>query len=102
MNFSSNIFTLEGIVLIIFCVLYFLKKLRSDEISSGFDTSLYIVIGLSIYEAVCFPVFLFYNTLINQNNDYAVNVWNVHNIAYIVFCLFIARSFYGVAQRTNN
>jgi hypothetical protein len=88
-------------VLIIFCVLYFLRKLKSDEISSSFDASLYIVTGLAVYEAVCFPIFLFYDMLIEKTKGYAVDIWNVHNIAYIVFCLFIARAFYGSFRRTG-
>jgi hypothetical protein len=95
-SFSSNSFSLEGIILLIFCIQYFLQKLRSDDITTEFDAALYIVMGLAIYEAVCFPVFLFFNTLINDNDLYAAQVWNiVHNIIYIVFCLFIARAFYG-------
>ncbi len=28
----------------------------------------------------------------------AVDIWNVHNIAYIIFCLFITKAFYGSAN----
>ena len=101
-NFSSNIFTLEGIVLLSYSVIYFLKKLKSEELSSGFDASLYIVTALAIYEAVCFPIFLFFDTLMKNTEDYAVDIWGVHNIAYIVFCLFIARAFYGSSRHANN
>ena len=101
-NLSSATFALEGVVIIFYCILFFLKQLKSDEISSQFDASLYIVTGLAIYEAVSFPIFLFYQTLTEQTKDYAVNIWDVHNIVYIVFCLFIARSFYGSTRRTNN
>jgi hypothetical protein len=99
-KFSSLTFSVEGIILIVLCVLYFIKKLKSDEILTEFDASLYIVTGLAIYEAVCFPIFLFYNTLIEQTKHFAINIWDVHNITYIVFCLFIARAFYGNSQRT--
>jgi hypothetical protein len=102
-SFSSNVFALEGIVLIIFCVLYFLKKLKSDEVSAKFDSALYIVMGLAIYEAVCFPVFLFYRTLIENNGSYAALLWDiVHNISYFVFCLLITRAFYGDTRRSNS
>lgn len=100
-DFSSVTFSFEGIILIIYCLIYFLKRLKSDELTSGFDNSLYIVTGIAIYEAVCFPIFLFYQTLTNQTRDYAVSIWDIHNIAYIVFCLFIARSFYGSSRYTT-
>ena len=94
--FSSHTFSLEAFVLLIFCIQYFLKKLRSDELTIKFDGTSYIVTGLAIYEAVCFPMFLFYNTLISSNEVYAAQVWNiVQYIAYIVFCILIARAFYG-------
>jgi hypothetical protein len=102
-SFSSNSFSLEGIILLIFCIRYFLKKLRSDEITTEFDAALYVVMGLAIYEAVCFPMFLTYQTLIDKNDVYAANIWNiVHNVVYIVFCLFIARAFYGSSRHTIN
>ena len=33
--------------------------------------------------------------MIDVDVDLAVNIWNVHNIAFIIFCLFITKSFYG-------
>lgn len=98
-NFSSLIFSIEGVALIIFCISYFLKRLKSDIVSVNFDASLYVVTGLAIYEAICFPIFLFYQTLSKHTEDYAINIWDIHNIAYIVFCLFIARAFYGNSRR---
>ena len=93
--FSSRTFTLESFVLLCYCVNYFFKKLRSDEPDDDFDAPLIIVTGLCIYEAVCFFIFLFYDTLNETYKDFAVDIWNVHNIMYIIFCLFIARAFYG-------
>ena len=100
-KYSSRTFTLEGIVLITFCILYFLRKLKSDEVNSGFDASLYIVTGLAIYEAVSFPIFLTYTTLAAEDTAFAVNIWYIHNIAYLVFCLLIARAFYGTTKHVS-
>lgn len=98
-NFSSKIFTLEGIVLLSYCVFYFLKKLKADDSKTNFDAVLYIVTALAIYEAICFPIFLFFDILIKKAKGYAIYIWDVHNIVYIVFCLFIARAFYGSSRR---
>ena len=100
-DFSSRTFSLEGIVLIVLCILYFFKKIKSDEVTFEFDTSLVIITGLAIYEVVCFPIFLFYKTLTETTKDYAVNIWDIHNLAYIVFCLFIAKAFYGPAKHAK-
>jgi hypothetical protein len=101
-KFDSPAFSIEAITLIVYCVTYFLKKLKEDNSSFAYDPSLIIITGLAIYETVCFPVFLFYQTLAEQTKDYAVNIWDVHNIAYIVFCLFIARAFYGSSKHTTD
>ena len=75
--------------------------MRSDEITNEFDASLFVVTGLAIYEVVSFPIFLFYKTLMETTKNYAVTIWDVHNLTYIVFCLFIAKAFYGTAQRAK-
>jgi hypothetical protein len=101
-TFSSRIFSLEAFVLLIFCAIYFFKELKSSEISSTLVYSLPVVVGLSIYEATCFPVFLFYKTLIQQEEIYAAYIWNfAHNIVYIVFCIFLAKAFYGNSRLTH-
>lgn len=101
--FSSTTFSLEALILLVLCILYFLKKLKTDEVSKRADMSSFIVTGLAVYEAVCFPLFLFYNALINSNNHYAAYVWNiVQNINYLLFCLFIARALYGNSKHTGN
>ncbi len=46
---------------------------------------------------------LFYDPMVDEsisNSDYIwlVDLWNVHNIAYILFSLFIAKAFYVPAR----
>ena len=55
----------------------------------------WVVTGLSIYVVVNFFVFLFYLPMIYVDPKLAENIWNVHNIAFIIFCLFITKAFYG-------
>ncbi len=95
-SFSSGTFSLEALVLLVFCTIYFFKELKSNDFSPTLPYALPVVIGLAIYEATCFPIFLFYKTLITQNERYAANLWNTaYNIVYIIFCLFLAKAFYG-------
>ncbi|MFT4154429.1 hypothetical protein [Parafilimonas sp.] len=101
--FSSNTFSLEALILLVFCIRYFLKKLKADEVSKRADASSFIITGLAVYEAVCFPLFLFYNTLIHSNSTYAAYAWNiVQNINYLIFCLFIAKAFYESSKHSSN
>ena len=97
-HLSGNLLSAEAYLLLIYCMLYYLAKLRNetDDISSGSD--FWIVTGLSIYVVVNFFVFLFYVPMINHNSLLAENIWYVHNIAYILLCIFITKAFYESAR----
>ena len=97
-HLSGNLLSAEAYILLIYCMLYYLAKLRDevDDITSGAD--FWIVTGLSIYVVVNFFVFLFYVPMINQDGKLADNMWNVHNIAYIILCLFITKAIYEPAR----
>ena len=93
-HLSGNLLATEAYLLLIYCMTYYLSQLREDiqVISRGKD--FWVVTGLSIYVVTNFFVFLFYVPMINDNLKLAASMWNVHNIAYIILCLSIARSFY--------
>ena len=97
-HLSGNLFSTEAYFLLVYCMLYYLSKLRDeeDEIVRGPD--FWVVTGLSIYVVINFFVFLFYVPMISQNARLADNMWDVHNIAYIILCLFITRAFYEPAR----
>ncbi len=97
-HLSGNLLSAEAYVLLIYCMLYYLAKIRDevDDITSGAD--FWIVTGLSIYVVVNFFVFLFYVPMINQDSKLADNMWNVHNIAYIILCIFITKAIYEPAR----
>jgi len=97
-HLSGNLLSAEAYLLLIYCMLYYLAKLRNetDDISSGSD--FWIVTGLSIYVVVNFFVFLFYVPMINHDSLLAENIWYVHNIAYILLCIFITKAFYESAR----
>lgn len=92
---SGDLLSVEAYLLLVYCMLYYLSQLNSDveKLTKPFD--FWIVTGLSIYVVINFFVFLFYNPMLDQQNySLAIQIWNVHNIAYIIFCLFIAKAFY--------
>jgi hypothetical protein len=92
---SSRLFTIEGVVLLVYCLSFFLQKLKDEQLNLDFDASLIIVTGLAIYESVNFYIFLFFNLLMTDAPAFASTIWDVHNWIYIVFCLFISYAFYG-------
>jgi len=93
-DFNSWIYGLEAVVLCAYCIFFFLKTLRVEEYVNNVSRSLLIVTGLLIYESCCFFIFLFYANLVMTNPGFAVSLWNVHNIVYIVMCLYISRAFF--------
>ena len=97
-HLSGNLLAAESYLLLIFCMQYYLAKLRdeADDITSGPD--FWVVTGLSIYVVINFFVFLFYVPMLHHDIDLALNIWDVHNIAYILLCIFITKAFYAPAR----
>ncbi len=93
-NISGNLLTIESYLLLVYCMLFFLAGLKEDKPILDKGPELWIIIGLSIYVVINFFLFLFYVPMIKENERLADNMWTVHNIAYIILCLCIARAFY--------
>ncbi len=93
-HLSGNLFTLEAYILLIYCLLYYLSQLRTDVESLRDDQEFWIVTGLSIYVVVNFFIFLFYVPMLRENFMLAEHMWSVHNVAYIILCLFITKAIY--------
>jgi hypothetical protein len=56
--------------------------------------SFWIVTGISIYAVVNFPIFLFYNKIMSMDEAFAMAVWNIHNVSYIILCMLFAKAFH--------
>lgn len=104
-SIGSNILTMEAFLLLVYCLLYYLSKLKNenDSVMSGAD--FYVVTGLSIFVVTNFFVFLLYDSVLSDSrlrNDWRIadNMWLVHNVAYIIFCLLIAKAF-SLAKKHN-
>jgi hypothetical protein len=96
-SFSGNLLTAEAYLLLIYCVLYYLTELKEDD--DLFDgPHFWVITGLAIYLVTNFFVFLFYTPMLSVDVTLAINIWNVHNIAFVIFCLFITKAFYGTVR----
>jgi len=94
LSFSSRLFTIEAAIILFYCLLYYYTVNMNDEIKSPLALPpFWIVMGLTLYTSVNFLIFLFYNYLINAERNYAIGIWNVHNLIYIVLMTFIAIGF---------
>jgi hypothetical protein len=94
-SFSGNLLAAEAYILLVFCMLYYLSELKDDSKNLFTGPDFWVVTGLSVYVVINFFVFLFYLPMIDLDIDLAMNIWNVHNIAFIIFCLFITKALYG-------
>ncbi len=97
-HLSGNLLSAEAYLLLAYCMQYYLAELREDsnELSSG--PYFWVVTGLAVYVVVNFFVFLFYVPMDILGGILADNMWNIHNIAFIIFCIFISKAFYGTAR----
>lgn len=97
-HLSGNLLAAEAYLLLVYCMQYYLSKLKNeeDDVSNGAD--FWVVTGLAIYVVINFFVFLFYVPMLQQDVRLAINIWYLHNVAYIVLCIFITKAFYEPAR----
>ena len=82
-------------MLLFYCLEYYLYKLQDDNFEIKKQPDFWIVTGLSIYVVFNFPYFLFYKYLLDiKEEKFVVQMWNFHNVTFIIFCIFIAKAFY--------
>ena len=93
-GFSSRLLATEAALLLFYCLQYFIFMMMEDKtISLSHQPGFWIVTGLSIYVSVNFFIFLFYSYLFSVK-VFAAHIWDVHNIVFILLCLFITKQFY--------
>jgi hypothetical protein len=91
---NSPLFAVESALLLLYCIFYFIRINKDDRLMNPFsEAPLRIVGGLTLYNAINFPIFIFYDYLMSSNEKYSENIWTVHNITYIVLNIMIAFSF---------
>jgi len=92
---SSRLLATEAAMLLFYCLQYYIYLLIDDKGPTlKNQPGFWVVTGLSIYVAANFFIFLFYNYLLKQNLlVFAVNIWDVHNVVFIILCICIAINF---------
>ncbi len=98
-HLSGNLLSAEAYLLLIYCMLYYLEVLMSEDETAFRGPVFWIVTGLAIYVVINFFVFLFYVPMITQNMVLTDRMWNIHNAAYIILCIFITRAFYVTTEK---
>jgi hypothetical protein len=99
---SGRLHSVETSILLIFCLLYYFYTLSDDKHESIRPPSFWVTTGLCIYVVINFPIYLFYRALVSQYEKFAINIWNVQNIAFVVFCCFLAKAFHEANKYPAN
>lgn len=93
--FSTRLLATEAAILLFYCLQYYIYLLIEDrELPLPRQPGFWIVTGLTFYVAISFFIFLFYGSLTADDVKFAVDIWDVHNVAYIFLCICIAINFY--------
>jgi hypothetical protein len=92
--FSSRLFAFESGLILFYCLQYFIYRLVHNDTLYNKRPEVWIIIGLSVYVIFNFPFFLFYTSLFPLYKEFAVAMWNFHNLTYIICCVFFARALY--------
>jgi hypothetical protein len=95
-SFSSRLLATEAALLLFYCLQYFIYLMLEDRgVTITKEKGFWVITGLTIYVATSFFIFLFYDYLSRVTRDFAVGIWDIHNIAFIIFCLCMAKQFYN-------
>ena len=91
---NSNAQSIEFLILIIFCFIYYNELAKSDEIISFYRLPVFwIVTGFFVYFSCTIIVFAFYKYAIEYDKPFTSNFWIFQEIMYLIKNLFIT---YGI------
>lgn len=92
--FSQLHFVAESIVLLLLCIIFFFRAIRDESETDWIKHPAFLVCaGISLYEAVNFFTFLFYNLLIEYKSFLKV-AWTIHNLTLVVLGIMLALGLY--------
>ena len=93
-SLNSNSQSIEFLILIIFCFIYYNELAKSDEIVIFFKIPVFwIVTGFFIYFSCTIIVFAFYKYAIDYDKPFTSSFWVFQEIMYLIKNLFIT---YGI------
>lgn len=94
-QFNSISAAVESIIIVGLCLYFFYTKLinTSEEISIPETSIFWCVVGIFIYYAGAFFIFISYKYLIDSDNSAVGVLWRFHNILLFICCCYIS---YGV------
>ena len=90
---SSHLLTVEAVLLLAYCLQYYLYRLQDEHAEQRKLPDFWVVTGLFIFIVPCIPIYLFYDRIIENYNDFTRLIWKVPDLCFLIFCIMIAKSF---------
>lgn len=88
---SSRLLSAESIVMLVLCLFFFMRSMQDDsDINWLKHPSFLVCIGISLYEAINFFIFLFFYPLLQSNLEFGMLTMKIFSISYIILCILIA------------
>ncbi len=92
--FSNRLLATEAAILLFYCLQYYIFLTLEDKTTPlKKQPGIWIVTGLTFYVAASFFIFLFYMYLTQADLNFAVDIWDFHNIVYLFLFIGIAVTF---------
>lgn len=91
LTFSTKMYILEGILLLALCISFFLYSIKDESDIIWMDHPAFIVAaGVSLYEAISFFVFLFFDVISNHMENFGRTTMRIFSISYVILCILLA------------
>ncbi len=102
--YSTRLFTIGSIILLILCLLYFITSIREEsDINWLKHPSFIICSGISLYHGITFFIFLFLRPMFNSsyNNDpsFADLMMKITQGTFLLYCILLAIGLYQYRYR---
>ncbi len=90
-TFSTRLYAVESILLLVLCISFFLYSIKDESDTIWMDHPAFIVAaGVSLYEAINFFVFLFYDVISEHMEDFGRTTMRIFSISYVILCILLA------------
>lgn len=100
-SINSMLHTLEALLLLVLCLFYYLSSVSADDVRPFRRKSFWQVTAIAVYCVANFFVFLFYSPLLKANPTDTYRLWTLHNVAFVLSCIFTAIALYVPARDTD-
>jgi len=96
---STRHFATGSVILLFMCLFYFFRTMLEESPTNWLKEPSFIVcVGLCLYEAITFFIFLFiyplFNKTYNQDLSFALLMMKVYEVSFVIFCIFLAIGLY--------